>query len=143
MSAYFDTSFLFSLYLEDVHSLQAATHAARLGEPLKIGSLLYFEFCQSVRFSITRKGLPQKTGLGAISDFDKEIENGKIVLIPCNWNVVHQTANLLSTKYTLQKGYKTLDILHVATALTLGVQEFFTFDKVQSDLAQAEGLKTL
>ena len=33
-----------------------------------------------------------------------------------------------------------MDILHVATALELGVKEFLTFDGNQKKLAEAEGL---
>lgn len=143
MSAYFDTSFLFSLYIKDKHSLQAYNHAIRLGGPLQIGGLLYFEFCQSVRFSIARKGMSQSTGLKSITNLDRAIANGKVILIECDWKQVHQTANNLSTKYTLQKGYRALDILHVATALALGTKEFLTFDQTQADLAKAERLKVL
>ena len=33
-----------------------------------------------------------------------------------------------------------MDILHVATAIKLGVKEFLTFDGNQKKLAEAEGL---
>ena len=47
----------------------------------------------------------------------------------------------MSEQYTLQKGYRTLDLLHVATALTLNAEKFLTFDQAQAQLAQAEGLQ--
>lgn len=38
-------------------------------------------------------------------------------------------------------GTRSLDILHVATALVLGCQTFHTFDTRQGKLARAAGLK--
>ena len=35
----------------------------------------------------------------------------------------------------------TLDTLHVASALQLGAERFFTFDERQANLARAVGLK--
>jgi len=37
-------------------------------------------------------------------------------------------------------GHRSLDVLHVATALHLGAQEFLTFDANQIKLARAEKL---
>lgn len=143
MSTYFDTSFLFSVYIEDTHSSRTFAQLAHLKRPFKIGSLLYFELRHSLHFAVARKGMPPEIGLGAISDLDNEIANGDVLLIPCDWELVHQTANRIDAQYTLQKGYRALDILHVATALALGAKEFLTFDQTQSQLAKAEGLRTL
>lgn len=41
---------------------------------------------------------------------------------------------------TRKNGHRTMDILHVATALHLGVTEFVTFDSNQKVLAESEGL---
>jgi predicted nucleic acid-binding protein len=38
-------------------------------------------------------------------------------------------------------GHRTLDVLHVATALHLKAREFLTFDGNQAELAKAVGLK--
>ncbi len=38
-------------------------------------------------------------------------------------------------------GHRSLDVLHVATALHLGAREFLTFDLNQRKLASAEKLK--
>jgi predicted nucleic acid-binding protein len=38
-------------------------------------------------------------------------------------------------------GHRSLDVLHVATALHLGAREFLTFDANQRKLATAEKLK--
>ncbi len=51
-----------------------------------------------------------------------------------------QRATDLSKLYTRTLGSRTLDILHVAIALELDVEVFFTFDKDQAVLARRAGL---
>jgi predicted nucleic acid-binding protein len=45
-------------------------------------------------------------------------------------------------KFGPQLGTRTLDTLHVASALELGASEFWTFDQRQQKLAKAVGLAT-
>ena len=44
--------------------------------------------------------------------------------------------------YTPRLGTRTIDTLHVAAALELGAERFWTFDDRQKKLAKAAGLKT-
>ena len=54
-----------------------------------------------------------------------------------------QTAIRLSRQYTTKLGTRTLDVLHVARALNLRPDVFFTFDKQQWKLARAVGMHAL
>ena len=42
--------------------------------------------------------------------------------------------------HTESRGHRLADILHVATAIHLGAEEFLTFDSKQKRLAEAEGM---
>jgi len=48
----------------------------------------------------------------------------------------------LARRYGPKLGTRTLDSLHVATALELKAEQFWTFDQRQAKLAKAVGLKT-
>lgn len=48
----------------------------------------------------------------------------------------------LARRYGPRLGVRTLDSLHVACALELKAERFWTFDERQAKLAKAEGLKT-
>jgi predicted nucleic acid-binding protein len=48
----------------------------------------------------------------------------------------------LARRYAARLGLRTLDTLHVASALELKAQRFWTFDERQKKLARAAGLKT-
>jgi len=53
---------------------------------------------------------------------------------------VHSRAEELSKRQTAAGGHRSLDVLHVATALHLEAEEFLTFDANQRKLASAAGL---
>jgi predicted nucleic acid-binding protein len=48
----------------------------------------------------------------------------------------------LGRRFAPKLGMRTLDTLHVACALELKAERFWTFDKRQEKLAKAQGLKT-
>ena len=48
----------------------------------------------------------------------------------------------LARRYGPKLGVRTLDSLHVACALELKAERFWTFDERQAKLARAQGLKT-
>jgi predicted nucleic acid-binding protein len=48
----------------------------------------------------------------------------------------------LAGRHGAKLGMRTLDSLHVACALELKAERFWTFDERQAKLAKAEGLKT-
>lgn len=54
---------------------------------------------------------------------------------------VFEVAVALARKHVPHLGCRTLDTLHVASALELGAQRFWTFDDRQAKLARAVGLK--
>ncbi len=147
MIAYPDTSFLCAFYRLQTNSNLAAAYFKKMPEPLHVGSLLLYEFRQSIRWQEylylkdRSKGFDQATGMVALSTIQSDIATGAVIVIPINWSDVHTIAERLSIQYTGVGGHRGFDILHVATALHLGAKEFLTFDANQKKLAKAEGLK--
>lgn len=60
-----------------------------------------------------------------------------------DWTDIFTRAVDLSGKHTKKTGSRSLDILHVATAFSIGAGHFFTFDERQSLLAHAAGLRVV
>jgi len=116
-------------------------------EALHVTSLILFEFRQSVRlqeFLHSRNpslGFNRKTGQAAFAKLQVNITSGALILVAAEWNDVLQRAELISSQHTSSSGYRSFDVLHVATALHFGAKEFLTFDANQKKLAKAEGLK--
>jgi predicted nucleic acid-binding protein len=146
MIAYPDTSFLCAMFRHQANSLEAARHFAQMPEPLHVASPLLFEFRQATRWQAflhskdTSKGFDRTTAQAALAKFHANIASGAIVVVPVDWADVASIGERLSAQYTWTEGYRGFDVLHVATALHLGVAEFLTFDGKQKDLAEAEGL---
>jgi predicted nucleic acid-binding protein len=54
----------------------------------------------------------------------------------------YDVARQLSRRHTATLGTRTLDTLHVAAAIVLHADSFYTFDRAQARLARASGLAT-
>jgi len=54
-------------------------------------------------------------------------------------DVLHEAESMIDT-HTFQTGARSLDILHVASAVLLGATDFITFDRRQAVLAGRVGL---
>ena len=147
MIAFPDTSFLCAFYRRQDNSPQAAAYFKVMREALQVSGLLLYEFRQSVRFQVwlhardKSKGYPQADGDRALADLQTDLDTGALVVVTADWPDVHRLAENLSKRHTMTGGHRSLDVLHVATALHLGAREFLTFDTNQRKLAAAEKLK--
>lgn len=135
-----DTSFLFALYGSDVHSPLALDWLGEQDKPLSLTSLNEFELHNALNLAEFRRLLPRGGAEQYWSHFDQDRRQGLMVVQPCNLSEVLGVAKNISQSYTVAKGYRSFDILHVAAALQLGASCFLTFDGNQKDLAKAEGL---
>jgi predicted nucleic acid-binding protein len=148
MSVYGDTSFFCSLYRRQVFTEVAVSYREILKEPLPYTTLLEFEFVQAIRLQVWlnkadhTKGYGQKEADQMLANWAADKVTGINVLVPCDMDLVMQLAQSYSQQRTTQHGHRTLDILHVATAVHLGAKTFLTFDSRQRALARYLGLKT-
>lgn len=146
LSAYPDTSFLFSLYLPRPSSEEAARIFAELDGPLPVSALLVFEFENALRLASwlhrkdQRKGFPVHVAQTALARLETDIDDGILEVIPCDFSAVIDRARKISNARTWRGGHRSLDILHVATAIHLRARRFLTFDSNQKKVAASEGL---
>lgn len=148
MKAFPDTSFLCSIYREQAFSREADRLFEAMAKPLAVSTLLLFEFRQSVRLQIflhakdKKKGFGKAEGEAMLRDLRADLASGVLAVVPIDWTEVHSLAEILSAKHTESEGHRFADLLHVATALQLGAEQFLTFDANQRKIARAEGMKT-
>jgi len=147
MIAFPDTSFLCALYVQQDNSPMAAAYFQKMPEALSVSGLLLYQFRQSVRLQAwlqardKSRGYPQSVAEMALANLQSNLDTGALVVVTADWPDVHRLAETLSKRHTMTGGHRSLDVLHVATALHLGAQEFLTFDANQIKLARAEKLK--
>jgi hypothetical protein len=77
----------------------------------------------------------------ALASLDEDFTDGRYVRADVLWRAALDRARELSEEHTPRLGCRSLDVLHVASALELGCKRFLTFDSRQQRLARAAGLK--
>jgi predicted nucleic acid-binding protein len=139
MSIYADTSFLVSLYAPDSNSTAATKFMRDALLPLILTPLGDLEMFNAFQLRIFRRELRPAEVKSALSIFRGDLESGILSLksLPPS---VFDRAKALARGRSASFGTRSLDVLHVASALVLGAETLCTFDKQQRLLATAEGL---
>lgn len=140
MRVYADTSFFVSIYLtDDTHSREAdRLFRANLG--IFCTPLHLTEFTHSIEQNTFRHRISPREGTQIYIEFERDRRAGL-------WHEVGQPELTfavsvdLARAHTAKLGTRTLDTLHVAAALELKAERFWTFDDRQAKLARAVGLK--
>jgi predicted nucleic acid-binding protein len=141
LSVYADSSFVVSLYLTDVHSPEARRRVQG-APPLILTALHRAEWAHAL-------GQHQFRGmmtLEAARRADSQLVSDEAAKLwreaPLPENAFELCADL-ARRNGPKLGTRTLDSLHVACALELKAERFWTFDERQANLAKAVGLKIL
>lgn len=141
MSGYADTGLLCSLYAPDGHTARAIAGVAKLAEPLPIAWLHQLEFRNALRLRVFRREIAAIQRDSSLNAFLADLAAGVLVPVSPPHTAVTLEAERLSALHSETLGTRSLDILHVAAAVTLGAREFLTLDRRQADLARAAGLR--
>lgn len=141
MVAFADTGFLASLYLKESTSAQAraATQAAAVSLPLT--PLVALELRNAFNLAVKRERITPAERDALWQDVESDLASGFLVRTPIASADLHLKARALSDRYTPTVGTRSLDLLHVAAALLLETETFFSFDERQRQAAAAEGMK--
>jgi predicted nucleic acid-binding protein len=135
-----DTSFLFSLYGNDINTPSAIAWTHADPEVIFISSLNHFELINALRFAEFRKSIHPGDSARFASHFEADLLGGRLVEKVCNLADILAEATRLSSLHTLTGGHRGFDILHVAAACIMGATHFLTFDANQKKLAENKGL---
>jgi predicted nucleic acid-binding protein len=107
---------------------------------LPLTTLGRFELFNAIRLSVFRQQLNPRVAAIDVLTIKADIESGVLAVISCDWAAVHAEAERLSARHTAEGGHRSMDILHVAIALSMRARQFLSFDRNQTRLASAEGL---
>lgn len=141
MIAYADTSFLVSLYVLDANSEPAVLQMKNAQLPVLLTLFGELELVNAVRLRQFRREISASNAVAASTLFTKDVEAG-IFNIAALSPGTFDLAKRLARTQTPQFGTRTLDVLHVASALALKADTFLTFDRNQARLARAVRLST-
>jgi predicted nucleic acid-binding protein len=140
LSTYTDTSFLVSLYLTDVHTPDAERRMA--SKPVVwLTPFHVAEWTHAIEQHVFRGALSRREADLYHQQFQMHRKSGIWVEVAVPETAFDICAQL-GRRHSSRLGQRTLDTLHVAVALELRAESFWTFDQRQAKLARAEGLKT-
>lgn len=150
MSVYADTNFLSYLYLNDSGSPEADRIFREAQPRLPVTWLLRVELINAFEQSVlsgygeTQARVTREL-VGACQEwFREDLASGRALrLVEVPMAELTQRFEEIALCHTARHGFRTYDILHVASALALGCDTFWSFDLRASKLAQMEGLKTI
>lgn len=139
MRVYPDTSLLVALYILGQHTAEVSRRMELLPEML-ITPFHRCEFVHAVQGLVFRRSIRAEEARLVLEAFEQENERGPWVAAAFP-EATFDTCISLAHRFTAKLGCRTLDALHVAAALELGAEEFWTFDERQKQLAAAVGLR--
>jgi len=137
---YADSSLLVSSYVDDAHS-EEADRRMSAAPSIWITPLNRSEVAHAIRHYVFRGKLSAHDAQRYWSNFQQDCAKG--IWIPVSFpEGIWETSIRLAEKHGPTLGVRTLDSLHVACALELKAERFWTFDDRQARLAEAVGLDT-
>jgi len=139
VKVYADSSFLLSLYSVDAHSAIAAGVAAKYQPLFLLTPLLEAEFANAIELGVFLRRHSTREARAVRERFLSHVGSGVFLVRELNPQA-YELARTLSRRHTARLGTRSLDVLHVASALLLRPDSFLTFDERQRRLARAEGL---
>lgn len=140
MNIYADSSFITSLYVLDAHMPEARRRMNQ--QPIVwLTQFNRTELAHAISQYVFRRAISSLEGEKAWNNFLLDCRQGiwTSICLPEN---VWETSIKFAHRHGPTLGVRTLDSLHVACALELKAERFWTFDDRQARLAEAVGLDT-
>ena len=140
LSTYADTSFFVSLYLTDRYTAEVERRL-RSRPSLWMTPLHVAEWTHAIDQHVFRKAISRNEADRLLQRFQEHRAQNLWREAPLPDRAFEVCAQL-AHRHAARLGVRTLDTLHVASALELKAEHFWTFDGQQAKLALAAGLKT-
>jgi hypothetical protein len=110
--------------------------------PIMITPLNEVEFANALELRCFRKEMASNQASRVWNGFEADLAAGAYSTIPMPAEVFPAAVRLVR-RHSAKLGSKSLDVLHVVSALSAGAGAFYSFDTVQNRLAALEGLQIL
>lgn len=139
MNVYADTSLLVSPYVQDSHS-EADDELLSSSARVFLTPLHLAEWAHAIAQHVFRGIAPLSEAERVTREFQADRAAGLWLEVAIPESAFSVCADL-GKRYGPKVGMRTLDTLHVACAVELKAEQFWTFDERQRKLAKAVGLK--
>ena len=137
---YVDTSVIVKLYIKEAFSKDVSSWIRANNEAIPLTLLHDLEFNNAIQLKQFRSEITREEVISIASKREEHEKQGVFYRPSINWIDTFQGAIDLSQKHTGVIGSRTLDIIHIASALTIKADRFLTLDERQMQLAHLAGL---
>lgn len=135
MEVYFDSGALVKLYVRESFSEEVIRFASAT-QQIPISPLHELEIRNALRAQFGRGIMHRHELEKALDAFDTDIKANRLKALSPDWAVIYSKAEELSQIHTRQILCRSLDILHVSSALCFSCKQFVTGDRRQAELAE-------
>lgn len=137
---YLDTSVIVKLYFREALSKKVAAWLKTTNEAIPLTLLHELEFLNAIALKRFRDEISEDDAERVHAMLEKHKTAGVYFRPQVEWPGVFNRAIELSARHSKTIGSRSLDILHVALALSTETTRFVTLDQRQSELAESAGL---
>jgi predicted nucleic acid-binding protein len=136
-----DTSVIVKLYIKEEYSQELSSWLKENDEAIPLTSFHELELINAIHLKQFRTEITlEKTRL-IMKRFEEHEKSGIYYRPQLDWSDIFIHAIDLSKNHSSSIGSRALDILHVASALSINTDRFLTLDDKQTRLAALAGLK--
>ena len=143
MSLYYDSGVLVKLYVREEMSDAVTAFVARRGEAITINGLHELEIRNALRLKRFRSEIDAEQLAASLAMLAGDIARRRLMRGAFDWRLVRDEAERHSGTASTTVGTRTIDLLHVAAALSQGVTAFVSFDHRQCAAARLAGLEVV
>lgn len=135
---------MLALYAPEEISSQAAELASLQNGQIHSSAILEFEMTFAVHAKEVRGEIPSGSSGRVLSQFQTDLQRGRFLLVPLGIDIKACTRDIADRTLQAQPPVflRTIDGIHIATALKLGSSELITADRKMADAATRLGIKT-
>ncbi len=138
---YVDTSVIVKLYIKEEYSWETSNWLRENNEAIPLTSFHELELTNAIHLKQFRAEITLEETRLIMSRFEEHEKSGIYYRPQLDWSAIFIHAIDLSKKHSASIGSRSLDILHVASALSINADRFLTLDDRQTKLASLAGLK--
>jgi hypothetical protein len=141
MKVYADSGFAVSLYKVETTSAAAAATMGKLKAPVWLSQLGELELHNAFQLAVFRGEIDTVSALRKKQLFAEDLAKGIFVILPVPAATLYSKSIGLAERHSFTHGTRSMDLMHVAAAMILNADLFFSFDERQRNVAEIEGLK--
>ncbi len=143
MSATADSSLIVALYLAEVDSARADAACAAVPPPILLTDWHRVEIANAFQRAVKNGRITHAQAAQLWQDFTDDGNAGRFLIVAIDHAAVLARTLALTQKHTAATGTRSLDLIHIATALEIEAADFLSLDHRQRLAASDEGLNVI